>query len=380
MARPSNSPAGDPKDGHADNLDPLTALVLEELIARGFDETTDPDEFARLAQPGMLAATDAAAEAIVAGVPKALRRRRRHATGFEKRLRDPWGSALDLLEALIEAALAAGHETNKGERPGAVRDNDLVFDALVRIHARACLTANEVLVLLKAGLPSGANARWRTLHELTVVAAFIRTHGQDVAERYLLHDYVSRARGLADYQFYAGKLSTTPFTEEEAASIRRVRDELCARFGNSFAEEYGWAAAALGNPRPNFRQIEEATELDHWRPYFRMASHGVHAGPHGLFWDLGKHGHNLMLAGPSNAGLADPGMDAAMSLDLVTLELLMARPPTPQSVVWMKALTKLAEDARGAFFAAHETLERRIREQETDQASVGPHRDAENDG
>src|SRR5664280_3752620 len=134
MARPSNSPAGDPKDGHADNLDPLTALVLEELIARGFDETTDPDEFARLAQAGMLAATDAAAEAIVAGVPKALRRRRRHATGFEKRLRDPWGSALDLLEALIEAALAAGHETNKGERPGAVRDNDLVFDALVRIH------------------------------------------------------------------------------------------------------------------------------------------------------------------------------------------------------------------------------------------------------
>jgi hypothetical protein len=351
---------GDPGNSEAeDSGDPLSRLLLEELARAGVDESTDPDTFSRLVESGLAAVTDAAADTLLTELPKGLRRRRKHAAGFERRLRDPWGPALDLLETLIDGSVTAGSETNRRERPGAARDQDFVFEALVRLHARSCLVAREVLVLLRTGLASGANARWRTLHELAVIACFVREHDRDVAERYLLHHLISRARGLRDHQRFAARLGTTPFSAAETERITGMRDRLCARFGKEYTEEYGWASAALGKPKPSFRDIEEATNLDHWRPYFRMASHGVHAGPHGLVWDLGSHDKEIMLAGPSNAGLADPGMGAAISLNLVSVSLLASR-ISPRSLTWMKALDKLATRTRDAFFEAHEELERRI--------------------
>ena len=61
-----------------------------------------------------------------------------------------------------------------------------------------------------------------------------------------------------------------------------------------------------------------------------MASHNVHANPKGVFFKLGMLAESqVLLAGPSNAGLADPGHGAALSLSRVTAALVgLQQPPT----------------------------------------------------
>ncbi len=80
------------------------------------------------------------------------------------------------------------------------KEGDFVFDVVIRLHARACQIASEVLKLLKSGFADGAHARWRSLHEVAVVALFIHKHGNDVAEKYLLHDVVESYRAATQYR------------------------------------------------------------------------------------------------------------------------------------------------------------------------------------
>ncbi len=103
-------------------------------------------------------------------------------TAFEQRLHERWGQALDALALFRAWCLEAGiafHERYEAT-------DDWVHAALVRLHARICLIAAEVLTLLRGGFASGADARWRSAHEIDVVALFISERGQDTAERYLL--------------------------------------------------------------------------------------------------------------------------------------------------------------------------------------------------
>ena len=212
----------------------------------------------------------------------ALRRR------FSRRLWRRWSSPLKLLRMLIEAARECGEAYNSKHRPNAARDNDFVFEALVRLHARACLISDEICWLMEGGFASGAHSRWRTLHELTTVSFFIGERDQDVAERYLLHHVVESAKAADQYQKCHQALGQDAFTEAEMKEFSRDREELRCRFGNSYLEDWGWASDALHNKRPNFTAIEQAVGLEHLRPYFKMSCYSNHAGSKGLWYDLGN--------------------------------------------------------------------------------------------
>jgi len=54
-----------------------------------------------------------------------------------------------------------------------------------------------------------------------------------------------------------------------------------------FAMPNGWASDALGKKRVTFADLESKGQLDHFRPYYKMASHNVHAGAKGITWRLG---------------------------------------------------------------------------------------------
>jgi hypothetical protein len=67
-----------------------------------------------------------------------------------------------------------------------------------------------------------------------------------------------------------------------------------------------------------------------------------------------------MLAGPSNAGLADPGHATLVSLFQTTCSLLIHgsdERATADALVMLMALRRLLDDAGREFFAAHHTLE-----------------------
>jgi hypothetical protein len=241
---------------------------------------------------------------------------------FEARLKKRWGKALDVYDTALTLATELGEQANARCHPRAAELKDFVFEALTRLHGRACLTASEIGALLRTGHATGANARWRTVHELATTAFFISEQGQDVAERYLLHDVIARCKAATQMREHADKLGEE-VSVQEVEELKRARAELVAKYGRSFANNWGWAAGVLKKADPGFHDIAAATDMSHWAPYVRMASHGIHAGPRGGYFDLGSPDRLMAIPpGPSHFGLADPGGNALVSLGQATVALL----------------------------------------------------------
>lgn len=287
-----------------------------------------------------------------------LKSAREESRQFELRLKDHWREPIDLLELFIRLAFEAGYEFNSKYRIQAEESGDAVFEALTRLHARACQISSAILVLLSSGYADDAHARWRSLHEMAVVSSFISVHSQEVAERYLRHEVIQQHKLAREYKEFQERINAEPISQEDFDKLESARTRLVDHFGKPFKYEYGWAAEALGKVKPTLRDIEQQVELDHWRPYYRMASDNVHANSHGANYRLGLHlsGTNDLLAGPSNAGLADPGHSTAISLNQITLSLLATRTNLDTLVV-MKILGILVPEIGEAFLRAHHQYE-----------------------
>jgi hypothetical protein len=91
----------------------------------------------------------------------------------------------------------------------------------VRLHSRACLVASEVRALLASGHPFGAQARWRTLHELGVVAFILRMSDKEVAERYLLHEVAQADYNARDLLRLRRWFRHAAPTEDKYRDLRR---------------------------------------------------------------------------------------------------------------------------------------------------------------
>ena len=288
-----------------------------------------------------------------------LKEHRKDRKGFEKRLYERWKWPLDLLDLAIALSTEAGTEFNAKFRNEAVLSGNAVFEALTRLHARGCQVSGEVLALLYAGFADGAHARWRSLHEVTVVASLIEQHGQELAERYLLHESIQQYKLAREYQEYCERLHIEPLSNEVLDKLKVQCDKLIVRFGDAFKDDYGWASSATGNNRPTMRDIEQRVQLDHMRPYYRTASDNVHANSHSVQFRLGLHlsqQENVLLAGPSSLGMADPGHSTAVSLLQLTTTLL-ATESVFDCVVTMKILEDLTNEIGEAFLKVHQELE-----------------------
>ncbi|WP_048051392.1 DUF5677 domain-containing protein [Methanosarcina soligelidi] len=134
---------------------------------------------------------------------------------FKKRVNNFWKKPLDLLDLLLIYSRQMGSKFNKEMRTIAEKENDYVFLALTRLHAKACLVSQEIAILMKHGYASGAHARWRSLHEIAVTALFIKEHGNEVAEQYLNYRYIESYYAMRQYKVHAKKLNYEPLEEEE---------------------------------------------------------------------------------------------------------------------------------------------------------------------
>ena len=216
--------------------------------------------------------------------PSGLKRHQKDRRGFDKRLNQRWKHPLDLLDLIIALTVEVGTEFNRKFRNEALGSDDAVFEALIRLHSRACQVSGEVLVLLHAGFADGAHARWRSLHEISVVSCLIQEYGQALAERYLLHEPIQQYKIVYEHQKFSEQLGVEPPSKENFDNLQVRRAELIAKFGESFKSDYGWAAAAIGKTVPTMADIEQHVQLDHMRPYYRMASDNVHPNSHGAYF------------------------------------------------------------------------------------------------
>lgn len=294
-------------------------------------------------------------------LPEALKERRTLQRRFEKQLQKQWQEGLDRLEMLVIMAKESGasylEDMQREFDEESSEEDSYLLDVLSALHARACRTAEEVLCLLKAGYADGADARWRSLHELAVTAQFMVEHRGDVPERFLDHAAIESWRAAQQYQKHCDALDCDSFSDEEMAEMRTESDAAVAKYGPSFNKDYGWAAQTLGIQRPKFADIEAKVDLSKWRPYFKRACQNIHAGSHGMFSSLAVPDHMvpMIVAGASNAGHSDPGHQTAISLMMASVALLTSF-PNLDGLVTCKCMQLLCDDIGNAFLEAHEAM------------------------
>lgn len=267
----------------------------EELTIKNVDvDLNDPDELNKIIQtltdaitevtPNIVSDTTKTIHEHLKGqVPEITRETQVDRRKFISNLEKEWGESFRLLEAYIALVIEAGGDFNNEFRSQASNEQNFVFEALTRLHARACQVSSEVMVLIKNGFADGADARWRSLHEITVVAIFIKENGNNVAEKYLLHNHIESFKAAQEFRKHYQALGETPITEANLSDIKEVHDKLIERFGKDYGNNLGWASETLKNRDPKINHIEAAIGLEHMRPYYRLASHNVHANPKGIF-------------------------------------------------------------------------------------------------
>jgi hypothetical protein len=279
-------------------------------------------------------------------------RHRKDIEAFRERLDQRWGTGIDGLRLLTTIAREFGGNISHGiNQPDATART---LDVLRRLHARGCQITEEIIALLSGGFADGAMARWRTLHEIAAVSYLIGEHGEDLAERYSVHDIVETRKAARQYQRHARRLGQEPLRDEEMEQIESQYAAALTRYGREFGKAQGWAAAHLKNPDPKIADILEASKIDHLGPYYRMASHNVHANPKGVFFKLGLVRElNILLAGASDVGLADPGHATALSLMQISTVLLGLN-TTIDNVITANMMLELVTEIGRDFEGSHE--------------------------
>ena len=191
-----------------------------------------------------------------------------------------------------------------------------------------------------------------------MVGSFINEHVDDIAEKYLLHDAIESYKAALLYRKYSESLGYEPMPQEEFDLLKENRDHLIDRFGTSYKNNYGWASSILQKDNPTFRDVEESVKLDHMRPFYKLASHNVHANPKGVYFKLGLYpnSQDILLAGPSNTGLAVPAHGMAISLTQITITLL-TQEPNIDRLVQCNILLDFEREVGEVFYSVQESLE-----------------------
>lgn len=256
---------------------------------------------------------------------------------------DEWLHLLGAGFDQIDLLLAAGHHLNARVAdelsPGVQRPR---LFAIGQLHAHSILVASEICELLRAGWPAGAEARWRTLHEIEVVALFLVRSPATVSQRYLDSYATDVHRDLGR------GVKRWPSTPEAADLEEQLRDRALAairRHGPEMAKPYGWAARWLRKKKVTFRDLE--TRVAPRRPAYVSASELIHAGRPGTIHSILDSADHLMI-GRRSDGLADTALKTIWSANSTAgalLEVADALSDDNAFVIWDEAQTEIASEA-----------------------------------
>lgn len=157
-----------------------------------------------------------------------------------------------------------------------------LYHALANIHGRALQIYAEIMCLNKNGYADGAYARWRSLYELSVIAAFISENGEKVAE-----SFVKSADKENGYEW-----------ARIAKSFRKYRTD--------------W--------KVTFKSIQLRCKFiaKEWEKEYGFVNKLVHASPQGTMYRMGADTSRAIPIGRSDKGMAISAIHSAMSLVQIT--------------------------------------------------------------
>jgi hypothetical protein len=264
-------------------------------------------------------------------------------SGFRARLESRWGEGLGQLRMLLTIAREWCQEAHNRETPHETPGKKQLREILIRLFVRACQVTDEIVCLLENGFADGAMARWRTLHEIEIVAAVVSQHGEGIARRYLDHQAVESKRAMNKYLNCCAALGYKPLAQREIDAITKAYDAAINQYGEVFKSDYGWAAQHLKKKHPTFADLEADAGRAQMRSHYQMGNDNVHAGVKSMFIRLGLlDNYDGMLAGRSNGGLMEPGQNTAYTLTQISAVVCLSQPNMDDLVV--AAMMRLLRD------------------------------------
>lgn len=329
---------------------------FRDLIFEKLQDVQSQSEIEEKLSKCILEVSGMVKESLMSQAPEMLNERKASFEEFSLNHQERWKKCFDTLEAHIVICAETGKNINNEFRAKSAESGDIVFDLIVRFHARASHISEEILYLLKNGFADAAHARWRVLHEVNVTAMFIAKHGHKCGERFYFHDIVDSYEGMKEHKKYEHRLKEKGCTSEEIADCKNKYDEVVKKFGKEFKGHYGWAAYIFPKiNRVGFGSLEKDVELDHMRPYYKWASQNIHAGAKGSRNRLGLEGSSkdFLLAGPSSFGMVLPAHLTALSLSQTTAILINQRPSIDNTVI-LNIINELQETVGQEFVATGE--------------------------
>ncbi|MCY1527559.1 hypothetical protein D9M68_626280 [compost metagenome] len=144
--------------------------------------------------------------------------------------------------------------------------------------ARTYEIVGEIIMLAKTGYADGALARWRSLHEVCVIAMFLAKQSDRCAQMYLSHNRIEELRLLEVDHASGTTRASAPDLERYVQDLRKQKNAMVSKLGAAFANDYGWASVELGRTRTTFRDIENYVGLDTLRRGYKQANSTVHGG------------------------------------------------------------------------------------------------------
>lgn len=291
--------------------------------------------------------------------------------GFESRIARTWRKPLHQYSRFLRLVAYIAELTTAHINEKQLLEPSRLAEALLMLHARALTIAGEVEALIRCGFADGATARWRTLHEITVTAAFLVEHGEDTALRYLEHFPCEQLKGVRLYEEHCRALGEEPLEANLLNALKDDVDQLAKRYGEAFRHDNGWAAHALQLKKVTFSDIERSVKLDFMRPYYRGASEQVHASSRGAVMRTGLINQQstieMLMAGPSNYGFADAAINSARELLTTTVSLLQVISTVDSNVFsiilggWLDPLTRSFVEAQHRIEQREERYKTKLR-------------------
>lgn len=270
-------------------IDFFKEKLEEGLPKEKIQDFLDSSEIGELYAEIVKTVSDSAAETIEEIMFEKVLVERAFDNEFLARVEQKWGKAFVASEALYLCVMESSDEYIKfisEEMKGKNSDKAPIFNALMRIHARACQEYLEILCLCKNGFADGAYARWRSLYELSIISDFIRKNDKKVAISFL----------------------------NAANSDDRYEWARCAKCFKKYPP----------NRFITFSAIQKQCTLSttDWRKQYDLSNQLVHASPQGTMYRLGnKADTGFLSAGRSDYGMSSPLINSANCLVLITSDL-----------------------------------------------------------
>jgi hypothetical protein len=266
---------------------------------------------------------------------------------FEQRLYQRWEVPLEVLEREYLYLMDCGQWFESQDWVDVVVSTPAKLKAVSLLARRANRAMGEVLAMLRSGYADGALARCRTLWEIAVVSGALQVHDDSLSEGYLNHSAIDACEAAEDLDRCRDTLAPNDVIDQaDLEELRRRKAELIRACGKEYGKPNGWMWPILpAHERPSFAALERLLEMDHQRPYYKLACLNVHADPRSLLDSVGLPSDvSGVNPGASDAGLTLPGQRCALWAGMTTVALMFVG-DSEECLLRVGVVSKLAQAA-----------------------------------